>query len=233
MSDSSVKTHLKPEAIINTIARLEKRVGDRFPNSGLRKVCQEFLSFAEDCTENINWVSKPHIPLRVLSYLIIAIGIGGVIYSIRYVELKLENNTIGDIVTISEAVFNDIVLLGAAIYFMTSIELRVKRKRAIKALNKLRALAHVIDMHQLTKDPHYLQSGKSTENSPKRTMTKFELERYLDYCSEATALIGKVAALYSENFPDEVVVNAVKDIESLSGGISSKIWQKIMILDLD
>ena len=64
-------------------------------------------------------------------------------------------------------------------------------------------------------------------------MTKFELERYLDYCSEATALIGKVAALYSENFPDEVVVNAVKDIESLSGGISSKIWQKIMILDLD
>lgn len=225
------KTSLNAEAIIRTIRRLENRIADRFPKSGLRSVCNQFLSFSENCTENINWIKKPNIPLRALSYLIITLGIGGVIYSVNYVELKIKSNTIGDIITISEAIFNDIILLGAAIYFMTSIELRVKRRKAIKALNKLRALVHVIDMHQLTKDPHHLKIQQDTANSPKRSMNKFELERYLDYCSEAAALVGKVAALYSESFPDEVVVNAVKDIESLSTGLSSKIWQKLMVLD--
>lgn len=225
------KTSLQSDAIIRTIKRLESRIGDRFPESGLREVCRQFLQFAENCTVNIKWVNKPHYPLRALSYLVIALGIGGVIYSISYVDLKLESNTLGDIVTVSEAIFNDIVLLGAAIYFLTSLEIRFKRKKSIEALNKLRAILHVIDMHQLTKDPNHLKDYVGTKNSPNRSMTKFELERYLDYCSEASALVGKVAALYSENFPDEVVVNAVKDIESLSSGLSSKIWQKLMVLD--
>lgn len=225
------KKHLKAKAIIKTISRLERRIGDRFPNSGLRKVCNEFLDFSDNCNENITWISKPNIPLRVLSYLIIAFGIGGVVYSIIYLDLELESNTFSDFVTFSEAIFNDLVLLGAAIYFLVSIELRVKRKKAIEALNKLRAFAHVIDMHQLTKDPHYIKIQNDTTHSPDRKMTKFELERYLNYCSEATSLIAKVAALYSENFPDEVVVNAVKDIESLSAGLSNKIWQKLVVLD--
>lgn len=231
MNSPGTQTKLKSEAIIKTISRLEKRIEDRFPDSGLGKVCKEFLEFSENCTENIKWIARPNIPLRLVSYLIIAIGIAGVIYSFTYAELKIESNTLGDIVTVSEAIFNDLVLLGAAIYFLTSIELRVKRRRAIKALNKLRVLAHVIDMHQLTKDPHYIKVQRNTKNSPERKMSKFELERYLNYCAEATSLIGKVAALYSDSFPDVVVVNAVKDIESLSGGLSSKIWQKLMVLD--
>lgn len=231
MNTTFSKSNLDPKAIIKTIIRLEKRVGDRFPESGLRKVCNEFLDFSENCNESIDWISKPNYALRAFSYIIIAIGIGGVLYSVTYVDLKIENNTLGDMVTISEAIFNDIVLLGAAVYFLTSIELRVKRRKAIKALNKLRAVAHVIDMHQLTKDPHYVKIQNDTKNSPQRTMSKFELERYLNYCSEATSLVAKVAALYSQSFPDEVVVNAVKDIESLSSGLSQKIWQKLMVLD--
>lgn len=233
MSSSISKTNLQAEAIIKTIARLERRISDRFPESGLREVCGEFLMFAESCGENIIWISKPNMLLRLLSYCIIAIGLGGILYSITYVDLQIESNTLADFVTISEAIFNDIVLLGAAIYFLTSIELRVKRRKAIKSLNKLRAIAHVIDMHQLTKDPHYIKVRANTKNSPERKMTKFELERYLNYCSEATSLVGKVAALYSQNLPDEVVVNSVKDIESLSTGLSRKIWQKLVILDND
>jgi hypothetical protein len=47
----------------------------------------------------------------------------------------------------------------------------------------------------------------------RRTMTRFELTRYLDYCSEALSLTGKVAALYIQNFEDEVALQAVnKDL---------------------
>ena len=82
-------------------------------------------------------------------------------------------------------------------------------------------------MHQLTKDPYVNDNPESaTEHSPKRTLTKFELQRYLDYCSEATALVGKVAALYSQSLPEEAVVSAVNEIETLTTGLSRKIWQK-------
>jgi len=76
-----------------------------------------------------------------------------------------------------------------------------------------------------------LRGGPSTQSSPKRTMTTFEMSRYLDYCSEMLSLIGKVAALYVQGFPDAVALSAVDDIEDLTTSLSRKIWQKIMILE--
>ena len=48
------------------------------------------------------------------------------------------------------------VLIGAAIFFLVTLETRVKRRRALAALHELRAIAHIIDMHQLTKDPEWV-----------------------------------------------------------------------------
>ena len=48
---------------------------------------------------------------------------------------------------------NIIVLMGAALFFLVTIEDRLKRRRALTALHELRSIVHVIDMHQLTKDP--------------------------------------------------------------------------------
>ncbi len=110
--------------------------------------------------------------------------------------------------------------------------MRIKRKRALKAIHELRALAHVIDMHQLTKDPEQLLSRvKGTPSSPKRTLSAPELIRYLDYCSEMLSLIGKLAALYVQKFDDPVALAAVNEVEDLTTGLSRKIWQKIMILN--
>lgn len=87
-------------------------------------------------------------------------------------------------------------------------------------------------MHQLTKDPSLAENNNhSTEHSPKRTLSKFELLRYLNYCSELSALISKTASLYSQSFPDEVIINGVNEIENLTTGLSRKVWQKIMILN--
>ena len=123
-------------------------------------------------------------------------------------------------------------MIGAAIFFLVTIETRIKRVRALDALHELRTIAHVIDMHQLTKDPSKLtQRVIVTPSSPKEAMSAYELIRYLDYCSEMLSLTGKIAALYAQNFRDAVVLSAVNELENLTTGLSRKIWQKIMIVD--
>ena len=63
-----------------------------------------------------------------------------------------------------------------------------------------------------------------------RTLSRTQLPRYLDYCSELLALTSKLAALHAQHLNDAVVLNAVNDIEALTADLSRKIWQKISIL---
>ena len=55
-----------------------------------------------------------------------------------------------------------LILIGAGIFFLVSAETRIKRRRVLSSLHKLRVFAHIIDMHQLHKDPERVtvRSGK-------------------------------------------------------------------------
>ena len=126
---------------------------------------------------------------------------------------------------------NIIVSIGIAIWFLITLEGRFKRHKAMEALNELRSMAHVIDMHQLTKDPSLVGANMPlTNSSPKRTITEGELLRYLDYCSELLSLTGKLAAIYAQSLPSSRVITAVNEIENLTTDLSRKVWQKIMVL---
>ena len=69
-----------------------------------------------------------------------------------------------------------------------------------------------------------------TPTSPVRSLTPFQMTRYLDYCSEMLSLSAKVAALYAQSFPDPVVTDAVSDLERVTTNLSQKIWQKISMI---
>ncbi len=47
------------------------------------------------------------------------------------------------------------------------------------------------------------------------------------------SLISKTAFLYVQDYHDPVAAEAVNDLEDLTTGLSSKIWQKIMMLPVD
>ena len=129
---------------------------------------------------------------------------------------------------------NDVVLIGIAVVFLSTLERRIKRHRGLCAIHELRALAHIIDMHQLTKDPDRLMwQRRGYASTAGRALTPFQLTRYLDYCSEMLSLTGKIAVLYVQNFDDDVMLSAVNEIEELTTGLSRKIWQKLMILHAD
>jgi len=222
---------LNPDHIIQTIVQLNDRIQERFPASGLSRVAAELRQIGDEAVARTEWISKPLLPLRI--------GIGGLVALLAALVLVALANlnitklweSFADFVQAVEAGINDIVFFGIAIFFLVTLEARIKRKRALKAIHELRALAHIIDMHQLTKDPEaILRGGPATQSSPKRTMTTFEMSRYLDYCSEMLSLIGKVAALYVQRFDDPVALSAVDEIEELTTGLSRKVWQKIMLI---
>jgi hypothetical protein len=139
---------------------------------------------------------------------------------------------VGAALQASESLINDVVFLGVAIFFLVSLETRVKRKRALAALHRLRSVAHIVDMHQLTKDPDRIRSSETdTASSPERALTPAELGRYLDYCSELLSVVSKLAALHAQRFNDSVTLAAVNEVETLCTGLSNKIWQKITLIE--
>ena len=223
--------NLNSECTVKTIETLQKRVDERFPSSGLSKVCLELCTIANESKARSEMIARPNVTLRVGLITIVLMSMAVLLYSISLIDVTIGSFTLGEFIQIIEAGINDLVLMGAAIFFLVTMEARVKRSRALTALHELRSIAHVIDMHQLTKDPsQHLTRVVTTPSSPRREMSAFELTRYLDYCSEMLSLTGKVAALYAQNFRDSVVLSAVNEIENLTTGLSRKIWQKIIIL---
>ena len=59
---------LDVEAILETLRRLERRISERFPDSGLLSICHELVSIA-----------APNIALRAAVYVIILAGVVGLL----------------------------------------------------------------------------------------------------------------------------------------------------------
>ena len=115
---------------------------------------------------------------------------------------------------------------------MVGLERRFKRQRALEAIYELRTIVHVVDMHQLVKDPDRLRNeGRRTPSSPEMNLTPFELRRYLDYCSELVTMTSKLGVIYAQDLHDHEVLNAVDQLETLCTGLTRKIWQKIILID--
>jgi hypothetical protein len=223
--------NLDPQRITETVGRLARRVERRFPDSGLLGVARRLEEVASHAAERAAWIERPILWLRVLVgafILLIAAVLAGAVARLRLPSTEV---TLGDLVQWLEAGINDVVFVGLAIAFLVTLETRIKRNRALRAIHELRSIAHIIDMHQLTKDPEWvLERGRESGVHPSPRMSPFELSRYLDYCSEMLSLTGKVAALYIGRFDDSVALAAVNELESLTTGLSRKVWQKLMIL---
>lgn len=222
---------LDAEKIEETISQLQRRIAERFPDSGLSKVCLRLLAIGENARERSKEIARPNRGLRIGVAVFILLIVAGAVLTFLGLGMPVKVSSFAELVQAVESGTNDIIFIAIAIFFLTTIETRLKRRRALAAIHELRAIAHVIDMHQLTKDPERaISGGPDTTSSPKRTMTPFELGRYLDYCSEMLALVGKIAAVYVQHFDDAVVLEAANEVEDLTTGLSQKIWQKITLV---
>lgn len=218
--------------IVATLQVLATRIGERFPNSGLYRVCVELTVMAQQTSARAANIARPKLWLRTL---ISGLAVAGVVsgwYIGRWMLGLRSSDELAGVLQGLEATVNLVIIIGAAAVFLVTLEARWKRRMALSALNEFRSVAHVIDMHQLTKDPSAL-GGPRTSSSPERVMTRYELVRYLSYCSEMLSLASKAAAVYADNIHDPAVVDAVGDIERLTTNLSQKIWQKITLVETD
>ncbi len=223
---------LDPLLIIQTAQLLERRVAERFPDAGLRKVAAELVVLARDMADAAKALEAPIWWVRILIGL--AILAGGSVFLFVGTFLSFDRiSTVGfDFVQGIEASLNTLLLAGLGFLALVRAEERIKRQRVFRQLHGLRSLIHVIDMHQLTKDPAALSPDfKPTEHSPLRITDSQDLARYLDYCSEMLSITGKLAALFAQSVNDGVVIEAVNDVEGLGSNLSRKIWQKITMIE--
>ena len=224
---------LKPDLIVATLDKLQTRIEQRFPGKGLARVCAELREVARKSHERAEKIASPAYGLRAATGAMILAGLAMLGY-VGYLLLSTKKTSEDLFSTIQavDATFNIVILTGASIFFLVSLEERMKRRRALRALNELRTFVHVIDMHQLTKDPMTID-GPRTADSPARDLTPFELTRYLNYCSEMLSLTDKLAALYAQSTSDAVVIDAVSDLSTLTANMSAKIWHKITIVQAE
>lgn len=222
---------LDHRSVTKSLEALRNRVAERFPTRGLTQTASYLVDLSRPAARDAASLGRPYWWLRFLSAAAIGLAAYGFFKLLLYyrptvaAEVELTQFAQG-----LDAAFNILILSGLFIAFFLRLENRLKRTKALNGLYRLRAIAHVIDMHQLTKDPDAIAGRARTSSSPLRDLTNEQLLRYLDYCAEMLSLTGKLAALYAQHFPDATVVAAVNDVEQLTTNLSRKIWQKIVLV---
>lgn len=228
---------LDPAAVRATVDRLQARITARFPERNLRLVAAELASLVRDVGAQEARTRRRERAARVLSLTGVVLVTGATVVALTLAVRDAVGAATSlrafEWLPVLESGINDVVFAGIAVWFLLAVPDRLQRAATLRRLHRLRSLAHVIDMHQLTKDPERLRpSFRATSQSVEVDLDADGLAAYLDYCTELLSLVAKSAALCAEESTDPVVLDTVSTIENVTGGMSTKIWQKIATLDL-
>ncbi len=224
-----MKRVLREDKLVETVEQIRKRIDERFPGSGLSQVAAEIVQITQEALIRAEAIRRPNGWLRAGLVALAVIAVAGII---GYVEAgDTQSPPLHRLLEFLDTAKGSAAFLGALALFLITLEARLKRRRALRAVHELRAMAHIIDMHQLAKDPDLIGHPEQAPTAAGRPMDADTMRRYLHYCTELLAVISKTGQLYVQDFPDAPTVTAVDNFEGLATGLSSKIWQKIMIMD--
>ena len=226
---------LDSDAVARTLDRLHERIVARFPQRNLSHVAAEIgfviTRVKSESSERRRQQRLVRTGCVVGVAVVVVLAIVAMTLSIRDALHTAAGTPAFEWLPVVESGINDLAFAAIAIFFLLSLPARQRRRQTLATLHRLRSLAHVIDMHQLTKDPERIRSAPPpTDASIPPDLAPDELGRYLDYCSEMLSLVSKTAALCSQDSADPLVLDTVSEIESLTLGMSRKIWQKISLL---
>jgi hypothetical protein len=233
-SPAGDEIQLSAEHVGATVAHLERRIFARFGERGLTKASRDLakliLLVQREAAISRSRLRRTTLAARIVGVVIIAATVFALAVSLRSAVLHGLAKT-SDWVPLVESVVNDLVFAGIAVVFLWAFPERLERRSLLRVLHRLRSLAHVIDMHQLSKDPEQVSpTYQPTEQSVVHGLDADQLHHYLNYCSEMLSLTAKTAALCAEHSTDTAVLETISYIETLTTELSNKIWQKISLL---
>ncbi|WP_064751540.1 hypothetical protein [Mycobacterium sp. URHB0044] len=233
-SPSGDVIQLSADHVGDTVAQLERRIDARFGERGLTKAARDLGDLValarSEAGESRDRLRRTTLTARTISIAIIAATLFLLALSLRPAVTDGLAEPTGW-VPLAESVVNDVVFVVIAVLFLWAFPERLERRSLLRLLHRLRSLAHVIDMHQLSKDPEQVSPGYTpTAQSVRHGLDADQMRYYLGYCSEMLSLTAKTAALCAEHSTDGVVLETISTIETLTTELSNKIWQKISLL---
>jgi hypothetical protein len=217
-----------------TVAQLERRIEARFGERGLTRACRDLAHLVvlvhREADVSRSRLMRTSLVARVVGGVIIVATLFALGVSLRSAVMNGLAKP-SDWVPLVESVVNDLVFAGIAVVFLWAFPERLERRSLLRLLYRLRSLAHVIDMHQLSKDPEQVSpTYQRTPQSVVHGLDADQLHHYLNYCSEMLSLTAKTSALCAAHSTDTVVLETIAYIETLTTELSNKIWQKISLL---
>jgi hypothetical protein len=220
MEDAEASTELSQPFVGMTARKLVGRIDERFSDCELKRLAQKVEKTVANSRRRLRGPYALGFLVRLVVWPCVFAALGAVGYGIYCLDLKVQVNNGGEFVQGLDSALQVMIMLAAGTWFFLTLGNRLVRNRLLKAVQELRAQVHMIDLLQLDKDPDRLfrKEGENTATSPQlgKVSTPFLLSRYLDYCSELLSLISKVAALYSEQVKDPVVLAELSEIEKLT-----------------
>jgi hypothetical protein len=103
---------LDSQQVIETIRTLEHRITERFPSSGLKRVCGELLITAQRSKERIRWMERPHYGLRIATLLIIGAILMVLVQGVLSISVPAERYQFSEFIQVLEAGLNDLLLIN-------------------------------------------------------------------------------------------------------------------------
>ena len=236
-SPAGDEVQLSADHVGATVAQLERRIEARFGERGLTKASRDLgqlvVRVRSEAGESRARLRRATVTARGVGVLIVVATAIALVLSLRSAISDGLAHT-ADWVPLVESVVNDLVFAAIALVFLWAVPERLERRALLRLLHRLRSLAHVIDMHQLSKDPEQVSPTYTpTAESIRHGLDAEQLHHYLGYCSEMLSLTAKTAALCAEHSADGVVLETISYIETLTTELSNKIWQKISLLPHD
>ncbi len=233
-SPAGDEIQLAADHVGSTVAQLERRIHARFGERGLTKAVRDLGQLVDrvqtEAGESHVRLRRTTLAARATSVTIVAATLFALVFSLRSAVIEGLAHT-ADWVPLVESVVNELVFAAIAVLFLWAMPERLERRALLRLLHRLRSLAHVIDMHQLSKDPEQVSpTYVSTAESARHGLDADQMYHYLNYCSEMLSLTAKTAALCAEHSTDGVVLETISTIETLTTELSNKIWQKISLL---
>lgn len=208
---------LRPDKLIATSLELAKWIRLEFPKAHLSDVADDVYALTTEAVAKAKNIARPMYWLRALLTLAFA-GLAGGVY------WHYTNHTEQEFMDLLHSLKPLGAFVGGAVLFVITLETRVKRWKALKAIHELQSVVHIIDMHQLGKDPIIEKFRDDPEEHDKK------IDQYLHCCTAMISIASKIGQLYIDHFYDAAATTAVNEFEAVATGTTQKIWSKILHL---
>ncbi len=212
---------LDPARIFETAENLARDISEKLPGSSLAGLAVELTHIAHATVERTQQARRPIYAIRLLSFLAISTSLLGLWYLLDHIHARWEFGTIAEVFDATDAGFNLLVLLAGALWFLITIENRIKRKKALEFIEELREFIHVIDVTQL----FYTPLVYNPDPTAARTSVTFDYTYFL-FCTQILAVISNLAPLYTRGAAGDSILRAASDVEMLANAITVKLLSK-------